>query len=103
MSDPRQPTSTPIWVTQKARIKASQTLSGVTPIDSGALWKGIRRKGLTIQLQGSIDSGFHTGRLGRRASSLTTTQDAASSCFIKPLSFKRHRFPREVILHSVWL
>ena len=22
---------------------------------------------------------------------------------MKPLSFKRHRFPREVILHAVWL
>ena len=54
----------------------------------------------------SIDSGFHTGRLTRPVSSLPVTQTAtAPRCSrpMKPLSFKRHRFPREVILHAVWL
>jgi transposase-like protein len=26
-----------------------------------------------------------------------------SSALVKPLSFKRHRFPPQVILHAVWL
>jgi hypothetical protein len=81
-------------------------VSCVTSIDSTEPCKGMWRNGLTVQVAEAIDSGFQTGRLNGPASSQPSTQavvGARRSGSTKPLSFKRHRFPREVILHAVWL